>query len=464
MNNKNQQILNQNTEPPKNFWQRLKLWQKIGIIVLAVVNGVLFYYILIFPPTLFDSNIAEAPDAVFNVYLRAEENCDINLANSLITKKSKEIIHYTCSNMADERKCLLNRTYKVLVKDDTAIIHFDDFSHKTGWPFFFAEENGEWKIDFYKMAHGITMGGSGCDTGWGWRNDEIKNEFCSYFKEGECPEKTASDGGEIQKEISAVTNKTEYQVSEEVKLTITNNLGESIELYNVEVEKYDGEKWEQIRYDIECPCMAFCKKAVLILLANDNREFTWDQKETECRKVNEGTYRFRIAWESSETEEKRVQAVPKISYSNEFRIIEILTFPDNELSCNDGSDCIARFSSCDCKFHCINKLVIIKDCSNVCNILPEAPVCYCINNKCKDSATLYSESCEKLENAIALTQDYIRNNNIAVLDINNPYETIANDDYWYITFGIKPEPVVLPPYRTFNVEKKTCRIYEVPRE
>ncbi len=188
MNNGNQPFLNQNQEPPKNFWQRLKLWQKIGIIVLAVTDVVLLYYILLISPNLFDLRITETPDTVFNTYLTAEEKCDINLANSVITEKSKEIMHYTCSNMADERKCHINKTFKVLTKGDTAIIHFDDFSHKTGWPFFFAKENGEWKIDFYKMAFGIAMGGSGCDTGWGWRNEEIKNEFCSYFKEGECPE------------------------------------------------------------------------------------------------------------------------------------------------------------------------------------------------------------------------------------------------------------------------------------
>ena len=70
-----------------------------------------------------------------------------------------------------------------------AIMHFNSFSKKEGWPFFFAKENGEWKIDFNKMSFGIAMGGGGCDTGWSWRNDEIVEEFCGYFEEGECPER-----------------------------------------------------------------------------------------------------------------------------------------------------------------------------------------------------------------------------------------------------------------------------------
>ncbi len=396
MNNENGSPLEQNQEQPKNFWQRLKLWQKIGLIVLAVAIGVFSYYILIrpllFPPTLFYSSITEAPDTVFNAYLQAEENCDIELANSIITEKSKEIMHYTCSNMAEERKCHVNKTYKVLIKGDTAIIHFDDFSHKTGWPFFFAKENGEWKIDFYKMANGITMGGSGCDTGWGWRNDEIKQEFCSYFKEGECPEEI--DSG-IQKELSSAVNKTEFQINEEVKLTISNNFSEAIKIYNMSAEKFDNDEWKIVRYDISCPCLLKCEKFTPILSMNANRQFAWDQKETNCQKVGEGTYRFKIAWGPKDIE----LYVPKLSYSNEFKIIKPTTsFQDVDLSCNTNEECIARFSHCDCDYHCLNKVVKYKDCSNECdNPLRKAPLCYCISNECINGPIIYSKSCDELD-------------------------------------------------------------------
>ena len=134
----------------------------------------------------------EKIENVFMTLLEAEKNCDINLANSVLIEKSKEIMHHTCSNMAAEYKCYKDVTgndYEIYVENNKAILHFDSFSHKEGWPFFFAKENGEWKIDFHKMALGITMGGSGCATGWGWRNDEIVEEFCGYFEQGECPER-----------------------------------------------------------------------------------------------------------------------------------------------------------------------------------------------------------------------------------------------------------------------------------
>ena len=140
----------------------------------------------------YEKTDTEEIENIFMMFLKAEKNCDINLANSILTKRSKEIMHYTCSNMAAEYKCykdITDNDYAIYIKDNKAILHFNSFGHKEGWPFFFEKENGEWKIDFHKMAFGISMGGGGCATGWGWRNEEIVEEFCSYFKEGKCPEK-----------------------------------------------------------------------------------------------------------------------------------------------------------------------------------------------------------------------------------------------------------------------------------
>ena len=131
----------------------------------------------------------EEIENVFNIYLNAGENCDIGLANSVITEKSKEIVRYTCSNMANEVKCYTGRNFEILAKQDIAVLYLIPFSYQIENPIFFIKENGEWKIDLYKMSNGLAMGGSSCDTGWGWRNDEIAEEFCGYFKEGECPER-----------------------------------------------------------------------------------------------------------------------------------------------------------------------------------------------------------------------------------------------------------------------------------
>lgn len=249
----------------KNFWQKLKAWQKTGIILFIFLLIYIVIVPLLFCVDIIDSNFAqnsksiscsknsdcvitscgclnkktvlkcgalvifsdlfsscEPPSScscqngqcvsdydygseefykgtdeenienVFNTFLEAEKNCDIASANSVLTEESREIMNYTCSNMAAEYKCykdIDSDDYEIYRKNDKAILHFYSFSHKTGWPFFFAKESSKWKIDFHKMAFGIAMGGSGCATGWGWRNEEIVDEFCSYFKEGECPEK-----------------------------------------------------------------------------------------------------------------------------------------------------------------------------------------------------------------------------------------------------------------------------------
>lgn len=124
---------------------------------------------------------------IFELNLEAAKNCDIELANSLITEESEKIIHSTCANMINERKCHINKKISVRIKEHTAVLYFPPFNYDEGWPFFFAKEDGEWKIDYYKMSYGITMLGGGCDTGWGWRTLEAEEEFCSYFLPNECP-------------------------------------------------------------------------------------------------------------------------------------------------------------------------------------------------------------------------------------------------------------------------------------
>ncbi|MFH2027833.1 MAG: hypothetical protein ABIJ08_01725 [Nanoarchaeota archaeon] len=123
---------------------------------------------------------------VFEDYIFAGENCNIELAENLISKKSKEIIHFTCENFKAEVECYKNIEYEIKTKDNTAMLYLTPFSHNVENPFFFIKEESKWKIDFYKMANGIAMKGNSCNSGWNWKNDKIKKEFCSYFDE--CPE------------------------------------------------------------------------------------------------------------------------------------------------------------------------------------------------------------------------------------------------------------------------------------
>lgn len=168
----------------------------IGVVIVILI-AVAMYYIFINSKnnnTSIQGNTEysseeEAVRSVYLTYLSAGENCDIALTESIVTERTKEIVHYTCSNMANEVKCYIGRDYEVKVKNNTAVVYLIPFSHGIENPFFFTKENGEWKVDLYKMAMGLTMMGSICDSGWGWISLELRDEFCSYFEPGECPDK-----------------------------------------------------------------------------------------------------------------------------------------------------------------------------------------------------------------------------------------------------------------------------------
>ena len=52
-------------------------------------------------------------------------------------------------------------------------------------------------------------------------------------------------------------------------------------------------------------------------------------------------------------------------------------------NCEQDSDCEARFSHCDCRYHCVNRDEIISDCDAFCYAIPTVvPECVCENNKC----------------------------------------------------------------------------------
>ena len=143
---------------------------------------------IVYPPNTGSVEDRQEIEDTFQIYLGAMESCDIELAKSLITEKSNEIMRHSCSGMTRERECYAGKDHEIHSKANIAMLYFPPFNHKEGWPLFFARENGKWKFDFHKMAFGITMGGSGCSTGWGWISQETADEFCSYFPEGECPE------------------------------------------------------------------------------------------------------------------------------------------------------------------------------------------------------------------------------------------------------------------------------------
>ena len=173
----------------------MKRW--FWLIMLLAVGAIVAYNFVneeVPPETLPGSAPVEgagdvtAITSVFQAKLDAMRDCDIEKANLLITERSKDIIHFTCANMANERECYTGKDTEILVDGNVATLYFPPFNYESGWPFFFAKEAGEWKIDYHTMSFGITMLGGGCDTGWAWRTEETRDTFCDFFPAGECPE------------------------------------------------------------------------------------------------------------------------------------------------------------------------------------------------------------------------------------------------------------------------------------
>lgn len=65
--------------------------------------------------------------------------------------------------------------------------------------------------------------------------------------------------------------------------------------------------------------------------------------------------------------------------------------------CRTAEDCVLHFSLCDCRFHCYNNKTTVRDCSRECDVLPNAPLCYCYHRECMASSELYSKSCDELD-------------------------------------------------------------------
>ncbi|OGF27488.1 hypothetical protein A2331_00820 [Candidatus Falkowbacteria bacterium RIFOXYB2_FULL_34_18] len=128
-----------------------------------------------------------AINKVFSEFIAAEAYCDITTANKLITEDSKKVVKFTCANMDAEQKCYQERLFKINYKGNQGVLYIDPFNQEKENPFFFTRENDEWKIDFKRMSEGLVMKGNKCDSGWDWRNTDLRDEFCTYFKKDKCP-------------------------------------------------------------------------------------------------------------------------------------------------------------------------------------------------------------------------------------------------------------------------------------
>ncbi len=189
---------------------------------------------------------------------------------------------------------------------------------------------------------------------------------------------------DILEDMSLVTNKTEYQKGEEVKLTVRNNLDEEIEFCAVVAEKFNNDEWEEIRFDIEC--LGLCMKIQTVINSKNNKSFLWDQKDNIGLQIETGKFRFRIKIYNDGI---LTVPPPSIYYSNEFTIKSDSDEVGELDYCQEDSDCVARISHCDCQYHCVNKKEIISDCDTFCYAISTViPECVCKNNKCIDKKFL----------------------------------------------------------------------------
>ncbi|MCK5176556.1 MAG: hypothetical protein KAQ92_02420, partial [Candidatus Aenigmarchaeota archaeon] len=207
-----------------------------------------------------------------------------------------------------------------------------------------------------------------------------------------------------EKEVILTTDKTEYQTDEDVKITIKNNLEESVFLAKSSchgdlfphpiLQKYEAGAWTDYEW---YPYHPFSHKCILDFLVCDEIQST---KEIELLLQGEdlgvssllGKYRIGFVFGKSCNSQESIADHDYglidefIIYSNKFTIKNDSTKVNDGKYCIVDNDCKAYFSDCDCQHHCINKNIKIKDCAPACEITVTTtiPECICENNKCVD--------------------------------------------------------------------------------
>ena len=87
--------------------------------------------------------------------------------------------------------------------------------------------------------------------------------------------------------LSNKSNKVEFTVSNTDEKTHYKYQG-------IHVEKKEKGKWKVLRWHIDCPCNAKCKRVTINLGINESQQHLWDKKDSSCKVVTKGEYRFKI--------------------------------------------------------------------------------------------------------------------------------------------------------------------------
>lgn len=69
------------------------------------------------------------------------------------------------------------------------------------------------------------------------------------------------------------------------------------------------------------------------------------------------------------------------------------------------------------------------------------------------------------DEAIQLVKDYIKKNNISVIDINTPLKVSEENEKWDVVYEYKRDYVAIPlPWHEFIIDKKTGKILRLLQE
>lgn len=122
--------------------------------------------------------------------------------------------------------------------------------------------------------------------------------FCFKFRGADLP--PIEPPPKIEKVVSIITNKTEYETEEEVKFTLRNKTDQEIILlpYDLMVEKFEENKWKIIIRWGAC-CGKCLPTSGYDISPNSIKEFTWNQKTFACemfgevaKEMSTGNYRI----------------------------------------------------------------------------------------------------------------------------------------------------------------------------
>lgn len=192
----------------------------------------------------------------------------------------------------------------------------------------------------------------------------------------------------IKQQVTIITDKVEYEQGETVKVTIKNNLNQSVDVV-YQIDKITEEKIIPVRVrSQECPPKELLELPVEILPeplpVNSAKEFLWDQKDI-CTGIQQtgGTYRVKAGVTVKEYENYIVIGEEKfIISSNEFTIKE-----KKSISCDNDFDC-------PIKMKCENHVCVDVGCIEEGHRTPITPISPEGFEQRKHTAT---ECCEGLE-------------------------------------------------------------------